>query len=129
MGANQILIYQSKQGMAENKYYTYYCYLKDKEEGTEGSERSDGNVWLIYIPGPVTEKMKPVIFDLQDKLEPTFTKGIITVNGNEPTKVIVSVSTGNFDILRDSSGNWETVVNLKNTSFNLAVDDYSENTA
>ena len=81
---------------------------------------------LIYIPGPVTDHFKPIIFDLQDDLEPTFTKGNVAGAADD---VYVGVSTGNFDLLRKESGDWETTVKLKNTSFNLAVDDNAENPA
>ena len=121
MDKNQILVFKSIQGpkgTADNanafKYVTYYCYLKDFE----------GNVWLIYIP---SSELRPVIFDLQDNLEPKF--GGEYVEGN---RVIKLVDTGNFELIRKFEGinsYWVNDVELKNTAFNLASDDKSEDKA
>lgn len=121
MDKNQILVFKSIQGpkgTADDanafKYVTYYCYLKDFEE----------NVWLIYIPSP---ELRPVIFDLQDNMQPTF--GGEYVEGN---RVIKSVDTGNFELIRKFEGinsYWVNDVELKNTAFNLASDDKSEDKA
>ena len=125
MKKNQIIVYQCKQGLTDKEYYVYYCYVKDKGNTAASDETKDGNAWLIYIPGPVTDHFKPIIFDLEDDLEPIFTKG----DAGDKTNTYVGVSTGNFDLLRKTSGDWETKVKLKNTSFNLAVDDTAENPA
>lgn len=121
MEKNQILVFKSIQGPKGTddnanafKYVTYYCYLKDFE----------GNVWLIYIPSP---DLRPVIFDLQDNLEPTFGGEIV-----ETKHVIKSVDTGNFQLIRkfeDNDSYWVNDVELKNTAFNLASDDKSEDKA
>ena len=79
MQPNQILIFQSKQGPEDTPYYTYYCYFKENAVETATGESKDGNVWVIYIPGP---KMSPIVFDLVDSLEPTFEiAGTVNANG------------------------------------------------
>ena len=129
MQPNQILIFQSKQGPEDTPYYTYYCYFKENAVETATGESKDGNVWVIYIPGP---KMSPIVFDLVDSLEPTF-EIAGTLNSDGTSGGVQSVSTGNF-VLRRKQNNagivaWENKVDLKNTSFNLAYDDMSEGQA
>ena len=118
MDKNQIIVFSSKQGGSNGTYYTYYCYFKDNED----------NVWVIYIPG---KDIKPIIFDLKDDLEPTFEIDGALDSDNKSSNV-QSIDTGNFvlrKVAATGDNTWETTVDLKNTSFNLAYDDTAEGEA
>ena len=100
---NQLIIFDAsipvETGVAKKQYY---CYFKDK----------DGNVWLILICRAGNQKT-PLIFDLQDDIEPT----VNYVNG-----VVVSISTGNFTLNKATGEGLVTQTELKNTTFNLPID-------
>lgn len=113
MSKNQILVFKSTQ----SGYVCYYCYLKD----------DNGNSWVIYITSP-SDKADvvriPVVFDIQDDLEPTFTKNETETSYSD----IRAIKTGNFELYR-SGTEWLSNVKLKNTSFNVATDDNKEGNA
>lgn len=96
-----------------NNSYSYYCYFKD----------NSSNVWLIYIPLKGEDKF-PIIFDLQDNLEPTF-YGIEEGEGENKNLIIKSCETANFKI-QSKDNVFEYTVQLKNTSFNIPVNETKE---
>lgn len=105
MDKNQILVFKCKKSINSTDYYTYYGYLKD----------DSNNTWVIYINN---SKKYPVVFDIQDGLEPVF-----TLKDN----AIDTISTGNFVIAKDSSSNFNySGVELKNTAFNLGYNETAE---
>lgn len=115
MVKDHLLVFECQK---EGKF-SYYCYLKDHY----------GNSWLVYI---IKDKVYPVVFDLQDDLELVVTlANPQQIEGSDYyTGTITSISTGNFYIGGD--GNVESSVlkysdiTLKNTSFNLAIDEVTE---
>ena len=111
MTKDHLLIFECKK----DSKYSYYCYLKDHY----------GNSWLIYI---IKDKVYPVVFDLQDELEL-----VVTLADPQPiedsdyyTGRITSISTGNFYIGGDGDHLTYSNITLKNTSFNLAIDEITE---
>lgn len=125
---NQIMIFECKRTVNGQIYYSYYCYFKDNGSNND----ADGNVWLIFITlaNVQTESVQesipyPVIFDLQDNLEPTFTYKTVTT-GETSTNTIASCSTGNFDIKTVGTVFNYDNIKLKNTSFNLSYDEKKE---
>ncbi len=109
MDKNQVLAFQCIKRIGEVSYYTYYCYFKD----------SSDNAWLIYV---TNEKTLPVVFDIQDSLEPIFSG----VSGDSGFKVTM-VNTGNFILQRNSNNEFAyDNIQLKNTSFNLGIDEKTE---
>lgn len=128
---NQIMIFECKRSINGQDYYSYYCYFKD---GNITTTDKDGNVWLIFITlaNVQTESVEetipyPVIFDLQDNLEPTFTRK--QVEGSSTQFTTDSCSTGNFDIKTVGASFNYADITLKNTSFNLSYDEKKEVTA
>lgn len=109
MAKNQILVFKCTKPIGEGSYCTYYCYLKDK----------DGNSWMIYIHD---KKRHPVVFDIQEDLEIKFTA---TTDSNSVTTV-TSVDTGNFSLTKIGTEFNYNDIELKNTSFNLAVNEKAE---
>lgn len=94
--------------------YSYYCYFKD----------SKGNSWLIYI---IDEENYPVVFDLQENVEPVLTLDTPVQAEGGYTGKITSISTGNFYIGQNENGALEYEnIELKNTTFNLPTDQEKE---
>lgn len=134
---NQIMIFESKRTVNGEDYYSYYCYFKDN--GSNNDE--DGNVWLIFITlaKVQTENQEegflpyPVIFDLQDSLEPKFVGENVIVDDTTtpPTTqfTIKSCFTGNFDIETVGTSLNYANIKLKNTAFNLSYEEKKEATA
>ena len=109
MAENQVLAFQCIKKIGEVSYYTYYCYFKD----------SSKNAWLIYV---TNEKTLPVVFDIQDSLEPIFS-GV----GGDSDFTVTMVNTGNFVLQKNSNNDFSyTDIQLKNTSFNLGIDEKTE---
>ena len=115
---NTGIIFKVQQGSSSNKYYAYYTYYKDK----------DGNFWIIYM---TNKDRAPLIFDAQDGRELTVTKEVATLTDGAPATFgrILSVDTTNFvlNAANNENGYSENDIELKNTSFNLAVDEKQEN--
>lgn len=117
MAKNQVLVFKSKQGPLNLKYTTLYCYLRD----------NNGEFWIIYIQNVSTRI--PVVFKVQDQFVPKF----VLDNGKQPdgdgtSPYIVAIETGNFTWEKTTS-KWPDDISLKNTTFNLAVDDNTEGMA
>lgn len=113
---NHILVFECLNGLKTS----YYCYFKD----------FDGNSWLIYI---IDSDKYPVVFDLQENIEPVVTlSGVTEVTESDQvvgyTGTITSISTGNFYIGQKGSTLEYTNITLKNTAFNLPIDQDNENT-
>ena len=113
---NHILVFECKNGLLNS----YYCYFKDFE----------GNSWLIYI---IKEDRYPLVFDLQENIEPVLTLNEVTEvkDGDEVVGykgTITSISTGNFYIGQKGSTLEYTNITLKNTAFNLPIDQDEETT-
>ena len=115
MGSNQVLVFVCTKKINNVDYYTYYCYFKDGE--------SIPNAWLIYI---TNTSALPVVFDIQDDLEPIFSG----VTSGEPSTFSVSmINTGNFILQKGDDGYFTYAsLQLKNTSFNLGIDEKTETT-
>lgn len=115
----------TKPGVGPNgsDMISYYCYFKDgTQEIGENNEVNysavDGKTWLLYF---ANEHNAPVVFQLQNGVEPTF-----TIMGTGESKKYTNINTGNFE-LKSASGIFDlSGVELKNTSFNLAIDEKKE---
>ena len=115
----------TKPGVGPNNtdMISYYCYFKDgsQEIGDNGDvtySAVDGKTWLFYF---ANDHNAPVIFQLQDGVEPTF-----TTMGTGENKKYSNINTGNFE-LKSATGEFDLDnVELKNTSFNLAIDEKKE---
>ena len=126
MPKNHILVFECKKNYGtDGDRYTYYCYFKD-------NVGDNGNVWLIYIikgksqEGQTSNGYYPVVFDLQDELEPTITMAKVQVN-SEQVDTITAIDTGNFKIGSNNGIALEySDISLKNTAFNLAYDETIE---
>lgn len=118
------LVFEVGQGDGNNTYYAYYCYVKELLEVPNGSTTPAENLWSIFI---TNKSRAPLIFDVQDERDIIF-----TVTGASGSEKIKSIDTTNFVFLSNGeSGNgYKTSgYELKNTSFNLAVDDKGESLA
>lgn len=130
---NQIMIFECKRTVDGKDYYSYYCYFKDNGNPND----TDGNVWLIFITlaKVQTENQEegflpyPVIFDLQDSLEPKFIGENVKVDETSTQFTIKSCFTGNFDIEKVGTEFNYAGIKLKNTSFNLSYEEKKEATA
>lgn len=120
---NSGIIFKVQQGSSSNKYYAYYTYFKDNVE-------TNGNFWIIYM---TSKDRAPLVFDSQDGRELTVTKAVAeldeTTGAPKVFGRILSVDTTNFvlNAANDENGYSEDNIELKNTSFNLAVDEKQEN--
>ena len=108
---NYILPFRCTYIDGEKDIFSYYCYFKDEK----------GNSWLIYI---IDGDKYPVVFDLQDNLEPVLT--LIESDSTPNTGVITSISTGNFYIGAKDGVLQYSNIELKNTTFNLPIDQANE---
>ena len=108
MDKNQVVVFECKQTYNNKNYFSYYCYLVDKNK----------NTWLIYIYNWENSGYSPIVIDLQDKFVPK----LIGTSGDSG-KVYTGIMTGNFNLLADSNTtviNYET--HLTNTVFNIPND-------
>lgn len=108
------IVFKSVQGSSSDSYVSYYCYVKELLADGET------NLWSIYI---TNEHRAPLIFDVQDDRDVIF-----TTQEDGTSYSIKCIDTTNF-LIKSTSGGYETSVELKNTSFNLASDEKSENKA
>lgn len=108
---DHVLVFECVKNVNGTNLVSYYCYFKDHT----------GNSWLIYV---IDNKTFPVVFDLQENLEPVVT----FVDPTQETKQITSISTGNFYMGSKSNVLVYTGIQLKNTSFNVAIDEQNEQT-
>lgn len=108
------IVFKAQQGTGSNKYWVHYVYFKE----------SSGNLWVAFITGI---ERAPLLFDIQDGRDVIFT----CETGGSPVAVtgIKSIDTSNF-VLNAISGGWSTTsLDLKNTSFNLSMNDTDESKA
>ena len=110
------IVFKVKQGEQEHQYYTYYCYFKEKLS-FDNSANPNENLWSMFI---TSKDRQPLLFDVQDERDV-----IITLSGTS----IKTIDTTNFVLSSDNNGYKTTDYELKNTAFNLSVDDKSEYTA
>lgn len=138
LGVSQIVFFKAQQGNIKfqgedtsKSYNAYYGFFRDAAEPS--------NTWLIYIirkdhdssvTTDTTPDYYPVIFKIQDGLEPKFTKAKDNVNGEELTYVN-AVDCTIFSIGRGSTVQSFMVegTNLKNTSFNISYEETEEKIA
>ena len=110
------IVFKVKQGEQEHQYYTYYCYFKEKLSFDNSADPNE-NLWSIFI---TSKDRQPLLFDVQDERDV-----IITTSSG----AIKTVDTTNFVLTSEDNGYKTTGYELKNTAFNLSVDDKSEYTA
>ena len=118
MKNDQILVFRCIKRINGADYDSYYCYIKEHGDSSD-TNAIKGNVWLVYIKD---FKGFPIVFDLQDGIEPTFNTDI---NGT-----VNSCNTSNFILKANpTSGTYDYEgIELKNTSFNLGYDETTEST-
>lgn len=112
------IVFKVKQGEQEHQYYTYYCYFKEKLSFDNSSDPSE-NLWSMFI---TSKDRQPLLFDVQDDRD-------VIITLVESTKSIKTIDTTNFVLSSEDNGYKTTGYELKNTAFNLSVDDKSEYTA
>lgn len=109
---NYGVVFRAKQGSTDKKYWVNYIYFKD----------NTGNLWVAFITGV---ERAPLLFDIQDGRDVIFTCEVTS----GAVKGIKSIDTSNF-VLNAVTGGWSTAnLDLKNTSFNLSMDDTDETEA
>lgn len=115
------LVFKAQQGSgaanANTRYVTYYCYFKEMNPATGVTE----NLWAAFITGDIRA---PLLFDIQDGRDVIF--NCTAPSGAGVTGLTVnSIESTNFLIKSNGSG-YNTLVDLKNTAFNLSSDDTAE---
>lgn len=118
------MVFKAKQGSgtenANTRYVTYYCYFKEMIPASSGSGYTE-NLWAAFITGDIRA---PLLFDIQDGRDVIFNCTVPEAADATGLKVN-SIESTNFLIKANGSG-YTTLVDLKNTAFNLSSNDTAE---